>query len=152
MHRQSPKNSQATLSTAQSRLNRKNHAKQVQTQKRHALVSATRLFNGIDGTPRIVAVVPLAADVDARQVAASLGESLDVAVEDIPQNGLWKLKCVNYPSLFGRVVERFPTAQSRSLQNICAIYSASVQATLRGSGRLQGRRLRCLRSFIRSRG
>ena len=92
---QSPKTSHSAASAAQTRLNRKNHAKQVQIQKRQAIVSATRLFNGADGVPRIVAVIPLTPDVDPASVAAALGEPLDVS-EDIPQHGLWKLRCVTF--------------------------------------------------------
>lgn len=83
-----------TSTAAQSRLNRRNNAKQGQTKKRQALVSATRLFNGVDGTPRIVAVIPLSEDVDARSTVAALAEALDAAADDCPETGLWKLKSV----------------------------------------------------------
>ncbi|KIM75990.1 hypothetical protein PILCRDRAFT_826841 [Piloderma croceum F 1598] len=81
-----------TSNAAQSRLNRRNNAKQGQTKKRQALVSATRIFNGVDGTPRIVAVIPLSEDVDARSTVSALAEALDAAADDCPETGLWKLK------------------------------------------------------------
>ena len=76
LSRPSPKAS-ATASGAQLRLNRRNQAKQAQVQKRQALVSATRVFSGADGAPRIVAIVPLSGDVDAREVARALGDAVD---------------------------------------------------------------------------
>lgn len=78
-------------------MNRRNAAKQVQSKKRHALVSATRLFSGVDGAPRIVAVIPLSEDVDARSAASTLAESLDANTADCPEHGLWKLK-YSFPS------------------------------------------------------
>ncbi|KAF7322002.1 Bms1-type G domain-containing protein [Mycena kentingensis (nom. inval.)] len=89
--RQSPKAAPPT-SNAQTRLNRRNNAKQAQAVKRTALVSATRLFSGVDGAPRVVAVVPLTPDVDARTAVCALAESLDVSTEDCPSSGLWKIK------------------------------------------------------------
>jgi len=58
------------------------------------LVSATRIFNGVDGAPRIVAVIPLSEDVDARRTVSALAEALDAAADDCPETGLWKLKSV----------------------------------------------------------
>jgi pre-rRNA-processing protein TSR1 len=88
-----PVKTSGSPTAAQSRLNRKNHAKQVQVQKRQAVVSATRLFNGADGVPRIVAIVPLTPDVDAASVASALGDPLDIS-EEVPGQGLYKLKYV----------------------------------------------------------
>jgi pre-rRNA-processing protein TSR1 len=79
---------------AQTKLNRRNKAKQVQVQKRNVLVSATRIFNGVDGAPRIVAVIPLSEDLNARATVASLAEALDLSADDCPQTGLWELKSV----------------------------------------------------------
>ncbi|KAJ7162048.1 ribosome biogenesis protein tsr1 [Mycena filopes] len=90
--RQSPKANIGTKIAAQTRLNRRNNAKQAQTLKRNALVSATRLFNGVDGAPRIVAVIPLTEDVSTRSAVSSLAEALDVATDDCPEHGLWKMK------------------------------------------------------------
>ncbi|KAJ7451817.1 ribosome biogenesis protein tsr1 [Mycena galericulata] len=90
--RQSPKANAGSKIAAQTRLNRRNNAKQSQALKRNALVSATRLFNGVDGAPRIVAVIPLTEDVSTRSAVASLAEALDVATDDCPEHGLWKLR------------------------------------------------------------
>ncbi|KAF8236061.1 ribosome biogenesis protein tsr1 [Tricholoma matsutake] len=81
---------------AQSRLNRRNTAKQVQAQKRNALVSATKIFNGVDGAPRITAVIPLSEDLNARATIVSLAESLDLSADDCPQTGLWKIKAERF--------------------------------------------------------
>ncbi|KAI5118921.1 hypothetical protein M0805_003745 [Coniferiporia weirii] len=90
--RQSPKATQAQKTASQLRVNRKNAAKQAQVKKRHALVSATRLFNGVDGAPRIVAVVPLSGDVSPREAAAALADSLNADAGACPEFGSWKLK------------------------------------------------------------
>ncbi|CAL1706457.1 unnamed protein product [Somion occarium] len=86
-----PKQLSATSTASQLRQNRRNQLKQAQTHKRHALVSATRIFNGVDGAPRVVAIVPLTQDVDPRNTAVSLQESLDVPTNDIPDSGIWRL-------------------------------------------------------------
>lgn len=90
--RQSPKVFPTSNAALQSRLNRRNNAKQAQSRKREALISSTRIFNGIDGAPRIVAVIPLTEDVKARDTVCALAESLDVPTDDCPEDGLWKLK------------------------------------------------------------
>ncbi|KAF7983823.1 hypothetical protein HWV62_19079 [Athelia sp. TMB] len=90
--RASPKSSPSASTAAQSKLNRRNNAKQNQTKKRNALVSATRIFNGVDGAPRIVAVIPLSPDANPRSAVCALAESLDVSPDDCPEAGLWKLK------------------------------------------------------------
>ncbi|KAH8108009.1 ribosome biogenesis protein tsr1 [Cristinia sonorae] len=98
--RESLKGGNAATNAAQNRLNRRNQSKQVQAQKRQALVSATRIFNGVDGAPRIVAVVPLTADIRARDVAQNLQSALGgSADDDCPEIGLW-----------GQKAERFKTS------------------------------------------
>ncbi|KAJ7782322.1 ribosome biogenesis protein tsr1 [Mycena maculata] len=90
--RQSPKANVGSKIAAQTRLNRRNNAKQAQALKRNALVSATRLFNGVDGAPRIVTVIPLTEDISPRSAVSSLAEALDVATDDCPDHGLWKMR------------------------------------------------------------
>ncbi|KAJ7680791.1 ribosome biogenesis protein tsr1 [Mycena polygramma] len=90
--RESPKANVGSKIAAQTRLNRRNNAKQAQALKRNALVSATRLFNGVDGAPRIVAVIPLTEDISTRSAVSSLAEALDVATDDCPEHGLWKMR------------------------------------------------------------
>ncbi|KAI0066003.1 ribosome biogenesis protein tsr1 [Artomyces pyxidatus] len=94
--RQSPKTSHSANAAAQSKLNRRNNAKQTQLNKRTALISATRIFSGVDGAPRIVAIVPLTLDVDAGAVAAALAESIGASTEDRPDRGLWKIKAERF--------------------------------------------------------
>ncbi|KAG6813132.1 hypothetical protein H0H92_013756 [Tricholoma furcatifolium] len=93
--RTSPKAASTNAST-QTRLNRRNNAKQAQAKKRNALVSATRLFSGVDGAPRIVAVIPLSPDVESKSVISPLAESLDVSADDCPPSGLWKMKAERF--------------------------------------------------------
>ncbi|KAG7446542.1 ribosome biogenesis protein tsr1 [Guyanagaster necrorhizus] len=90
--RQSPKTVVSSNTAAQARLNRKNNAKQQQLKKRNALISATRVFNGVDGAPRIVAVIPLSEDVNVHTIVSSLAESLDVSTDNFVEEGLWKMR------------------------------------------------------------
>jgi pre-rRNA-processing protein TSR1 len=89
----SPK-SISSSAAAQTRLNRRNNAKQVQAQKRQALISSTRIFHGTNGAPRIVAVIPLTADVDARLITSSLAASLEILTDDCPDGAPWTIRCV----------------------------------------------------------
>ncbi|EMD37700.1 hypothetical protein CERSUDRAFT_114337 [Gelatoporia subvermispora B] len=89
---QSQKSTASSNVAAQSRLNRRNNSKQTQIKKRQSLVSATRVFSGVDGAPRIIAVVPLTEDVDTRKVATALTQALDGEVDESSSNGLWKLR------------------------------------------------------------
>ncbi|KZW00951.1 ribosome biogenesis protein tsr1 [Exidia glandulosa HHB12029] len=94
--RQSPKVASTNTNAAQLRSNRRNAAKLVQTKKRQSLVGAIRLFSGVEGTPRIVAVVPLCPDVTARQAVQALAKSLDADADDCPEEGSWKLKAERF--------------------------------------------------------
>ena len=89
---QSPKSAATAKLAAQTRLNRRNHSKQLQNHKRHTLVSATRIFSGSDGAPRIVAIVPLSEDVNPQSVAKAFAASLDASTEDRPESCLWRLR------------------------------------------------------------
>ncbi|TRM70138.1 hypothetical protein BD626DRAFT_390775 [Schizophyllum amplum] len=91
VQRQSPK-APPTNNSAQLRANRRNNAKQAQAKKREAIVSATRLFSGVDGAPRIVAVIPLTDDVSAKGAVSALASSLDASADDCPDTGLWGMR------------------------------------------------------------
>ncbi len=84
---------------AQSKLDRRNRAKQIQLRKRQSLLSAVSIFGGVDGAPRIVAVVPLCEDVDSRSVVSALCTCLGVP-DDTEQESVWKIKFVGptFPS------------------------------------------------------
>lgn len=86
----------APKTSGQWKLNRRNTARQAQTHKRETLVSATRIFSGADGVPRIVAVIPLSADVKSTSIVASLSASLDISADDCPPEGLWKMKAERF--------------------------------------------------------
>ena len=79
--------------SAQSKINRRNHAKQIQLQKRQSLLSAVRIFGGVDGAPRIVAVVPLCEDVTSRAAASALVQSLEIPTQT-DDECVWKVKFV----------------------------------------------------------
>ncbi|KAJ3080894.1 hypothetical protein HK102_002740 [Quaeritorhiza haematococci] len=60
-----------------SKADRRNAAKLVQQRKKEDIVAANRLFQGAEGAPKIVAVVPLCPDVDSRTVVKHIFESVD---------------------------------------------------------------------------
>ncbi|KAH9942361.1 ribosome biogenesis protein tsr1 [Epithele typhae] len=91
IRRDSPKANIASHAAAQLRTNRRNSAKQVQLKKRQTIVSATRIFSGIDGAPRIVAVIPLTEDVNTRDITAKLAEAIDGSLEEDTETGLQRL-------------------------------------------------------------
>ena len=92
VNRQSPKAARTQSDAAQLRVNRKNNAKLIQVKKRQELVASTRIFNGVDGAPRIIAVIPLSADVDARIASHALIDSLDLGVEPQMEYGTWTVR------------------------------------------------------------
>lgn len=64
-----------------SKLDRRNQAKQRQAQKAKEHSKETALFNGRDGAPRIVAVVPLCPDADVPAAIKKLNGSLDIEAD-----------------------------------------------------------------------
>lgn len=75
-----PKTTNATLAASHSKLNRRNHAKQMQDKKRALLEDVGRIFSrkGADRVSRVVAVVPLTGDVSALEIVEQLLASVDV--------------------------------------------------------------------------
>ncbi|KAH7319664.1 hypothetical protein B0I35DRAFT_391509 [Stachybotrys elegans] len=61
-----------------SKFERRNQAKQLRITKNKEHQSQTSVFAGRDGAPRIVAVIPLCADGDAKAVVQQLNQSVDV--------------------------------------------------------------------------
>ncbi|KAI1649645.1 DUF663-domain-containing protein [Daldinia loculata] len=61
-----------------SKFDRRNQAKQRQLAKHKEHLKETSVFSGRDGAPRIVAVVPLCADIDVSAAIKSLNSSLDI--------------------------------------------------------------------------
>ncbi|KAF2447104.1 DUF663-domain-containing protein [Karstenula rhodostoma CBS 690.94] len=69
-----------------SKFDRRNRAKQMRINKDHEHAKATNVFNGKDGAPRVVAVIPLCSDVSAAAAVQSLNASLDIN-EEVPDAG-----------------------------------------------------------------
>lgn len=61
-----------------SKLDRRNQAKQARITKHKEHLKETSIFNGKDGAPRVVAVLPLCADGDAAAAIQHLNGSVDV--------------------------------------------------------------------------
>jgi pre-rRNA-processing protein TSR1 len=81
---------------AQSKLNRRNRSKQIQLRKRQSLLSAVSIFGGVDGAPRIVAVIPLCEDVDSHSAVSALSTSLGLP-DNTGQENITKIKFVSSP-------------------------------------------------------
>ncbi|KAK4700449.1 pre-rRNA-processing protein TSR1, partial [Phenoliferia sp. Uapishka_3] len=75
-----PKTTNSTLAASNSKLNRRNHAKQMQDKKRALLEDVGRIFSrkGAERVSRVVAVVPLTGDVDALEIVEQLLASVNV--------------------------------------------------------------------------
>lgn len=70
-----PKITNAMLSASHSKLNRRNHAKQILEKKKDQLEELGKLFtkrNGAERVSRVVAVVPLTKDVSALEIVEQL--------------------------------------------------------------------------------
>ena len=61
-----------------SKLARKNQAKQLRQHHKEKQDQESQIFNGADGAPKHVAIVPLSAKVDVQAAIAKLNESVDV--------------------------------------------------------------------------
>ena len=129
---------------AQLRLNRRNNAKQVQVKKHAAIVSATRIFSGIDGIPRIVAVIPLSEDIDTKNLLGALAETMDISADDCPQDGLWRMRCVTSSEI--QIGIHF-SRQGWPIQNLASVQSGTLQKFLWCPRRMQGSGLCHVRSL-----
>ncbi|KAI6168548.1 ribosome biogenesis protein tsr1 [Pisolithus thermaeus] len=85
-------NSTAVNTAAQLRLNRRNTQKQIQAAKRAALVAATRIFNGTDGAPRVVAVIPLCEGTDTKDAIRALSSAVGEEPEGVGGQKVWGMK------------------------------------------------------------
>lgn len=74
-----------------SKLDRRNHAKQLRVNKLAEREKEASVFAGRDGAPRIVAVIPLCADVQGQDVLGALNRSVDV-VENNETAGPWRVE------------------------------------------------------------
>ncbi|KAI7188753.1 hypothetical protein D0868_08643 [Hortaea werneckii] len=75
-----------------SKFERKNHAKQVRQNKLGERKEEASVFQGKDGAARIVAVVPLCADVKSNEVITRMNGSVDVEEERPANEGPWRVE------------------------------------------------------------
>ncbi|OOF99414.1 hypothetical protein ASPCADRAFT_126327 [Aspergillus carbonarius ITEM 5010] len=64
-----------------SKLDRRNQARQKQQLKHQEKAQSVSIFSGQNGAPRHVAVVPLSVDIDVAAIIKALNESVDVSAE-----------------------------------------------------------------------
>ncbi|KAG8690296.1 hypothetical protein FRC11_012547 [Ceratobasidium sp. 423] len=81
---------------AQTKLNRKNAAKQNQIKKRAELADEGKIFHGPNAAPRIVAVVPLCPDVSAQQTVLQIVKALGVDATSAPESGTWIIEAPRF--------------------------------------------------------
>lgn len=74
-----------------SKINRRHQARQKQQTKHQEHTKATSVFAGQHGAPRIVAVIPLCGDGNARAAIQNLNQGLDLSVE-VPSEGLIRVR------------------------------------------------------------
>lgn len=74
-----------------SKINRRHQARQKQQSKHQEHAKATSVFSGQHGASRIVAVIPLCEDADARAAVYKLNKGLDLSVE-VPSDGLVRVR------------------------------------------------------------
>jgi len=72
------------------KIERRNKARQLQLTKRKDNETDARIFKGKDAAPRVVAVVPLCADVSAAATVRALLKSLNIGFE-VPQAGVFTI-------------------------------------------------------------
>lgn len=75
-----------------SKLDRRNHAKQLRQNKVSERRDETSVFAGRDGAPRIIAVVPLCEDVNEELVVKELNESVDISEDKQDQSAPYRVE------------------------------------------------------------
>lgn len=74
-----------------SKLERRNKARQIATYKQRNVLHAGKIFDGRNGAPRIISVVPLCPDGDAADAVRRLNYSIDTPV-DVPNSGILNVR------------------------------------------------------------
>lgn len=65
-----------------SKLDRRNQAKQKLKEKNKSKLDAVKIFSGVNGAPRHVAVVPLSRSINTHEAIRAMNESLDIPTAD----------------------------------------------------------------------
>ncbi|OQO08280.1 hypothetical protein B0A48_06150 [Cryoendolithus antarcticus] len=71
------------------KLDRRNQAKQKRVTHSAKLQEEGSVFAGREGAPRVIAVIPLCADVESREVVLDLNRSVEVE-DEAPEKGVWR--------------------------------------------------------------
>lgn len=134
--RPSPK-STAVNTAAQLRFNRRNTQKQIQAAKRAALVAATRIFNGTDGAPRIVAVIPLCEGADTEDAIRALSSAVGEELEGVEGHKVWRMKAHRFktslmflPVQYGRYWDALDAAKVADY--VLFLFSPTVEVDRKG--------------------
>ncbi|KAK6438371.1 ribosome biogenesis protein tsr1 [Oleoguttula sp. CCFEE 5521] len=71
------------------KLDRRNQAKQKRVTHSAKLQEEGSVFAGREGAPRVIAVIPLCADVESREIVLDLNRSVEVE-DEAPESGVWR--------------------------------------------------------------
>ncbi|KAI6103704.1 ribosome biogenesis protein tsr1 [Pisolithus croceorrhizus] len=134
--RPSPK-STAVNTAAQLRFNRRNTQKQIQVAKRAALVAATRIFNGTDGAPRVVTVIPLCEGTDTKDAIRALSSAVGEELEGVGGQKVWGMKAHRFkisliflPVQYGRYWDALDAA--KVADHVLFLFSPTVEVDRKG--------------------
>lgn len=112
-----------------SKFDRRNQAKQARLSKHKEHLKETSVFSGKDGAPRVVAVLPLCPNADAKVAIKKLNGSLDI--EDDPEDGTNRVTVDRFKQKLQYVpLQRDLTAcldATRAADFVVAILSATVE-------------------------
>lgn len=78
-----------------SKLDRRNKAKQLRITKGAEHDKTNSVFNGKDGAPRTVAIIPLCDSISSTEAVKSLVRSVDIE-DEVPQNGTFRLDIARF--------------------------------------------------------
>ncbi|KAG8688091.1 hypothetical protein FRC09_013108 [Ceratobasidium sp. 395] len=143
----SPKsNTASNVALAQTKLNRKNAAKQLLTKKRAGLADEGKIFHGPNAAPRIVAVVPLSPDVSSRQVAIQIVEALGVDASAAPESGSWIIEAPRFRTFLQLLILPYRHLYAALDATLAADYTLLALSPVTEVDSWGERLLRCLQS------
>ena len=102
-----------------SKIDRRNHAKQLRVNKLAQREKEESVFAGRDGAPRVVALVPLCEDVSVLEVINGLNASVDV--EEIPAPVLGRISRFEVPRFKQRVQYLTPSRDLVECLDACRV-------------------------------
>ncbi|KAI6094079.1 ribosome biogenesis protein tsr1 [Pisolithus croceorrhizus] len=104
---------------------------------RAALVAATRIFNGTDGAPRAVAVIPLCEGTDTKDAIRALSSAVGEELEGVGGQKVWRMKAHRFktslmflPVQHGRYRDALDPA--KVADHVLFLFSPTVEVDRKG--------------------